>query len=376
MELLLKKILVVTFISFSSFSLAGNNTFDHQQYVCPPCYHVKDIFTAKTYSHDGQCPVCGMDLIELNEPNDTSIDLHPGSGNFNIKTVKNTVISVFYHKPEKFDSSSKILLVIPGAGRNAWDYRDAWVEASEKYNVLVHSPAYDKQYYDYAGYHLGGILDKIEFTNYTVTKSEGRVNKYRLDDKDIIKGEVTQSNTWIFNDFDSIFDQVVQTVGSKQETYDIFGHSAGGQILHRMAIFHSDAKANRIVASNAGTYTLPDFQYDYPLGLAETNIEEAMFKHIFARNLILLVGEEDNDEETRGTMLHTPILDKQGLGRLARGEFFYHEAKSQAKKMDVPLAWRFYKVKGVGHEYRKISRAAANLLYDKKVHKGIIHVSD
>ena len=48
---------------------------------------------------------------------------------------------------------------------------------------------------------------------------------------------------------------VVEDVGSREAQYDIFGHSAGGQIVHRMAIFHPDSKARRMVAANSAFYT-------------------------------------------------------------------------------------------------------------------------
>ena len=33
-------------------------------FVCPPCYHVDNLFQTEIYDHDGQCPICGMSLIE------------------------------------------------------------------------------------------------------------------------------------------------------------------------------------------------------------------------------------------------------------------------------------------------------------------------
>ena len=37
---------------------------DKPKYICPPCYHVTDILETEDYLHDGNCPVCGMRLIE------------------------------------------------------------------------------------------------------------------------------------------------------------------------------------------------------------------------------------------------------------------------------------------------------------------------
>ncbi len=116
------------FVLLCSSAVSEEFSLKKDYYVCPPCPHVTDIFATKQYSHDGQCSVCGMNLIELHHPetnnlaiNDDSLraklNLHTGSGNFNFVTVKGINISVFYYKPKHFNSDSKILLVIPGAGR-------------------------------------------------------------------------------------------------------------------------------------------------------------------------------------------------------------------------------------------------------------------
>ena len=47
----------------------------------------------------------------------------------------------------------------------------------------------------------------------------------------------------------------------------MFGHSAGGQVLHRLAIFRPNNKADRILASNSGWYTIPTITNIFPTGL-------------------------------------------------------------------------------------------------------------
>ena len=59
----------------------------------------------------------------------------------------------------------------------------------------------------------------------------------------------------------------------------------------------------------------------------------------------------------------TPVLDRQGLGRLSRGKYFYKESMNTAKEISSEIDWDFCMVKGVGHESRKMGGAAAKLLY-------------
>jgi len=90
------------------------------------------------------------------------IRIDSGSGNFLTKGGpgrEEKTITVFYHNPKNFTRRSPVLIVVPGAGRNASEYRDAWVSASEKYGVLILSPEYvEKDYPEFWSYNLGGML--------------------------------------------------------------------------------------------------------------------------------------------------------------------------------------------------------------------------
>jgi hypothetical protein len=367
-------VFAAVFVLLCNSTLGDEFSANQSQYVCPLCPHVIDIFKTKKYPHDGQCSVCGMNLIELNSLNvDTEsvapkINLHSGSGNFNFVTVKGITISVFYYKPKQYNSDSKILLVIPGSGRGAWEYRDNWLEIAEKYNTLILSPSYSERDYDYNAYNLGGILTSLTFSNFTTAEIAGRINKYFVEDQDLLKGEATKAETWIFKDFDRIFEQAVEATGSSQQRYDIFGHSAGGQILSRMAIFQPKSKANRIIAANAGSYTLPNLAYDFPIGLGKTEFQETSLNQAFFAKLTLLIGAKDNELETRGTLLHTPSLDKQGEGRLSRGKYFFLASKAQAKQLNTEFNWQLHIAEGIGHESAKIAEVAAKLLYETTEH--------
>ncbi len=362
-------ILLIAVVVVDAVHVHSDEVFQSRKYVCPPCYHVENIFETKAYHADGVCPICGMNLIEQPSGEESQPSLHLGSGNFNFNSKRSGVsfpIIVFYHKPKGYNKDSKVLMVIPGGGRNAWVYRDSWVAISEKYNVLVITPYYPEKDYDYAAYNHAGLVSGIEFKNYTVSKHNGRINKYHVSDEGVTIGEPSPSNAWLFRDFDDIFDQVIHLADSNRQSYDIFGHSAGAQILHRMALFYTGSKAERIIASNSGAYTLANLESNYPFGVKGTQFQKNSFKKVFSQKVTLLVGENDNNLEQRGTMLHTPFLDKQGLGRLSRGKAFYKHLVSSAKKADSELNWGFCMVEGVGHDNRKMGQAAAKLLYSSE----------
>ncbi|MFK8008348.1 MAG: hypothetical protein AB8H03_18465 [Saprospiraceae bacterium] len=338
-------------------------------YVCKPCDLPCDTLT---FSSPGICPHCNMELVKKSEVINEAkllvneINLSTGSGVFLVeggKDRKEKSIKVYYHQPKNFTADSKILIVLPGAGRNGDGYRDAWEEASEKYNVLILSPMYSEEDYPFEDYHLGGLIKKsnlrdcIEFVENT--------NIAKLDEAKF-KCEINKNQSeWIFKDFDRIFNLVVNACHSSQNQYDIFGHSAGGQILHRMAIFNPTSKANRIIAANSGFYTLPNFETTLPFGIKNTLLKKEDLKNSFNQKLILLIGENDNVNETGGTLLRSPTVDQQGFDRLERGQYFYEISKKIAAELKTDFNWKINLVPNVGHDHRRMRESAAKVLYGK-----------
>jgi hypothetical protein len=294
------------------------------------------------------------------------LKIDEGSGQFNILGGighEQDTIQVFYHKPKSFNSNSKILLVIPGAGRNADDYRDSWIEASEKHSVLIVSPSYAEKQYNFGDYHLAGVVKVLDLqTGISFEKGSNRVHMDESVDRFRIN---SNSEQWLFHDFDRLFVMVVKKVGSTQKGYDIFGHSAGGQILHRFALLFPNSKANRVLASNAGSYTLPDFNAAFPFGLKDVNLKKSLLKKSFKKNLVVFLGEEDNEHETGGLILRSPTMDKQGTHRFSRGNYFYNKSKAKAKELNANFNWKLHVVSGVGHNQKEMVKAAALYLYDK-----------
>lgn len=317
-------------------------------YACSPCELVCDDLS---FEKPGFCPHCNMLLIKKDELSRelevNEITIIEGGDKFLIEggSDKNKTIEVYYYKPKNFNANSKVLLVLPGAGRNGRNYRDAWVEAANKYGVLILSLTYPEN--DYPGlwsYNLAGMITNVDVKNKTF--------------------DITDRTSWLFDDFDRIFNEVKKELDLKTDSYDMFGHSAGGQILHRLAIFKAESKANRIIAANSGWYTLPLHSEDFPYGLkgvSQNNIEL-----YFNTNLTIFLGENDNAVETRGHLRHGQEVDKQGLYRLARGKYFYELSQGLAKKKEKKFDWQLEIIPDVGHDYQEISKKAAIYLYQNK----------
>lgn len=327
-------------------------------YACPPCGCAMD---GVAFSAPGACPACGMTLVPKQDLALEPRALEASAGAFLAaggRGREHARIRVDYYRPRGFTARSQILLIIPGSGRDGGEYRDAWISAAENANVLVASLGYPETDYDFAAYHMGGVVRDLSFPDVAAN-----THIVRIRDEDITFTPNPRPDTWLFNDFDRIFHLLKTAVGASQESYDMFGHSAGGQILHRLALFHPRSRARRIIAGNSGFYTMPDLDAPLLFGLGGSGVDAQSLALSFRTQLTLLLGENDNSDEAGGIHLHTPLADRQGLGRLARGQFFFRFAAERARVMSAPFAWRLVTVPNVGHDFRAMSQAAARLLY-------------
>ena len=330
-------------------------------FVCPPCGCSED---DTEFAAPGRCPDCDMTLMPKVERRlgFEPVALAPRAGSFEMAGGvgrEGQRITVHYYLPDGFTPQSKVLLVIPGAGRNSNDYRNAWLETARRKNILVAALGYPEQHYDLAGYHLGGVVSNLSVSSVD-TSTPGVI---RARDEDISFDVQSNREAWLFNDFDRVFALLKDATGTLAESYDIFGHSAGGQILHRMALFHPGSGANRLIAANAGWYTLPDLDAPLPIGLGGSPINKEDLSRSFALDLTVMLGQLDNGESAGGTLLRTPMIDQLGLGRFSRGRYFFSFSKDRAEAFGTDFRWSLRTVPGVGHDYRGMSSAAATVLY-------------
>jgi hypothetical protein len=291
------------------------------------------------------------------------VAIRPGADKFTIAGGKGHaqhLITVHYYLPRAFTPRSPVLLVLPGAGRDGFDYRDAWIPFASEAGVLVAVPSYAESDYDFAAFQMGGVIRNLKIG----APREGSTDTVLfLRDEDLSFDVNPRRDEWLFNDFDRLFHIIKKATGSKASGYDMFGHSAGAQILHRHVLLCPGSHARRIVAANAGFYTLPDLGQPQPVGLAGLGVDKRSLRLSFSRQLLLLLGEKDNDPERGGIHLHTPLIDSQGTDRLARGRFFHSFAAARARALRADFLWDLRVVPEVGHDFRAMARMAAQMLY-------------
>jgi poly(3-hydroxybutyrate) depolymerase len=246
-------------------------------------------------------------------------------------------IRVYTYRPKACDSRCPIVFVMHGMKRNASDYRDYWELLADRHKVMVIAPEFSSQAWPKAAaYNLGDVADQAD------------------------------REKWSYSAIEHLFDEM----RDGQASYAIFGHSAGGQFVQRMAILRPDNRASVMVAANPGWYLMPEWRKEktdnpYPYSLVNSKAGEAQLRQAFTRRVILLVGEQDNDPDDENLNKSAGAL-KQGDTRVARGENFFKAATGAAGDLGVKLAWELNEVPDVAHDGSTMSKIAAETLYGKK----------
>lgn len=232
-----------------------------------------------------------------------------------------------------------IVFVLHGMQRNADEYRDQWFDLAIEHDFLLVVPEFSERHFPEArSYNLGNVAD-----------AEGRPRPRR---------------EWSFSAIEPIFDEVKRRYGMTAKGYAIYGHSAGAQFVHRFLFHVPNARVVKAVAANAGWYTMPVFNVDWPYGLRNSAVTSPDLAAALQLPVTVLLGDADTDPEHQ-SLLRTPEALAQGPHRYARGLAFFETASKAAGWAGVPFAWQLATVPGADHDNTRMAPAAVPyLLYD------------
>jgi len=249
-------------------------------------------------------------------------------------------IHIWYHRPAGLANDAPIVFVMHGMRRNAAGYREPWIPLAEQYGFVLVAPQFSDFFYPTGlSYNLGGVTNGL--------------------------GQFISESKWTFSAVEHIFDEVKGLTGNTSETYYLYGHSAGGQFVHRVVLLKPDARIERAVAANAGWYTMPAFDIAWPYGLKRTPVTAESLAISFQMPMTILLGEQDTNTEDP-QLSHTPGAMAQGPHRLARGQAFCAEAELEAERLGTPLGWDLETVPGVGHSNGGMAPAAARAFFEDR----------
>jgi|TARA_B110000259_G_scaffold161786_1_gene186161 pimeloyl-ACP methyl ester carboxylesterase len=269
-----------------------------------------------------------------------------GTGSFKFTdqaTLKNAEIDIFYHIPQINSVTTPIVFVFHGGSRNPRTHRDSLVSKADELGFIVMAPGLPSSLFPGGdGYNLGNVF---------------------VDGDNPSAGTLNDEPDWAFSIVEPLFDHVKQQLGSQVAEYSVFGHSAGGQFTHRLLFFKPNARISKMVASASGWYTTVDESIMFPYGFRSSPLEGIDLPSLLAKNLTVLVGENDNDPNA-DNLRRNSIADLQGTNRLSRAQFFHDQAQAKATDLGVPFNWKLVVNENTGHQLNPAVDRAMDLIFN------------
>ncbi len=266
--------------------------------------------------------------------------IQPGKDTFvfnSYEPFEEKPMQVYTYRPDGEVENMPILFVLHGTLRNADDYRDNWVELAEKHKVLIITPQFSEENFPGSeGYNLGGMFDE--------------------------DGDPVSEEYWAYSLIEPIFDEVLELTNSEQDSYDIFGHSAGAQFAHRFFLFKDNLRTNHVITANAGWYTMPDFETEFPYGLMNTAMDQETLVNRLESRMMIQLGEEDTDPNDQYLRTSDEAME-QGQHRFERGHSFLEQAEEISNQLNADLQWFIRTVPETGHDNAKMAIDLAEYLY-------------
>lgn len=243
-------------------------------------------------------------------------------------TVEGKTIKVYTYKPGC--TAKGTLFVFHGNERTASSYRDSAKPLADRECLAIYAPLFDEARFPSSQYHRGGVTAN--------GPTEGRT-------VDLV---------------DDLMAWAHEREGRPNTPVYLFGHSAGGQFLSRVAAYAVPAAAARIIVANPSTWVLPNGTEDAPYGFdMKTDdvldpAEEALLRAYLAAPVTVFLGLEDTGsvDLTMGA-----FAERQGVNRLDRGLKTFDAALRMAESRGWVFNWRLVTANGIGHSGGKMMRS-------------------
>jgi len=235
-------------------------------------------------------------------------------------------------RPRQYDAATPVLFAHHGVRRNGRDYRDYWLDLVDEARVLAIAIEFpEASFPEYLWYHFANLHTK--------------------------DGTPNPREAWTFGIDVRLFEQLHAQGVTSRQSYGLFGHSAGGQYVHRMLSFGFRDEVAVAVSANAGTYAMPDLATPWPFGLGETDVDTEGLRALLAFPITAMAGTED--VLTTGRFFPKgPRSMRQGATRYERAQNYVQSGHAAAAALQTSCAWKVIDVPGVGHDGKGMSAAA------------------
>ncbi|OZI31807.1 alpha/beta hydrolase [Bordetella genomosp. 10] len=242
------------------------------------------------------------------------------------------------YRPYGYTPDRPVVIVQHGVLRNGDEYRDFWIPAADKHKLLIVAPTFSNE-----------IWPGVESYN------NGRVFTPG--------GNVRPVDGWTYVLPQRVFADLREAEITTTDKAYLFGHSAGGQFVHRLMSSQSHEPYKAVTAGNPGWYTLPTFDHPYPEGLDGVGLTEDHLARLLAYPLTVLAGDQDI-ATSDPNLPSEPAAMRQGPHRYARAHHYFEAGRREAERRGLPFNWRLVSVPGIGHDGKAMSAVCASLWFD------------
>lgn len=254
------------------------------------------------------------------------------------KLLRDRPITLHCYRPESYRDGNPVVLVQHGMLRNGDEYRDAWIPAADKHGLLIVAPTFSNEAYP-----------KAESYNNAMVRGED--------------GSIARRERWAYGTIARIWALLRESGLTSRAKAHLFGHSAGGQFVHRLLSVEPHDSFEAAMAGNPGWYSLPTLDKPFPEGLGDLGLDEGHLRRLFAFPLTILAGEEDNKTDDPNLPKNEEAV-RQGPHRFARAHNYFQFGQAMADRIGAPFAWKLQPVPMIGHDGRAMSAVAASVWFE------------
>ncbi len=256
------------------------------------------------------------------EPVDSA---EPGSGQL-ATTQGGYGFDIFTYRPAGC-APQGVLLVFHGNSRNADDYRNYARPFADASCLAVYAPHFDRERFRSWAYHRGGVVRR---------------------------GTIRWRNEWTVSLVKDLAQWALSREGGPDKPIYLFGHSAGGQFVSRVAAYAAPGGVRRFVVANPSTHVWPSLGEDVPYGFGAFPDAAVALKSYLKQPVTIYLGSRDTGSRL---LTQTPGAVRQGANRLERGRNTFNAAREIAREKGWEFNWRMVIAAGVGHSARRMFRA-------------------
>jgi poly(3-hydroxybutyrate) depolymerase len=241
-------------------------------------------------------------------------------------------------RPPRHDPGKPVVIVQHGMSRNGAEYCEAWVPAAERHGFLVVAITFPKEAWP----------DAVTYNNGHVLAEDGALRR---------------RDGWSLAIPGRVLTLLREAGMTRRDKIHLWGHSAGGQFVHRLLATQPGGSFAAVGAANSGWYTLPTLDLRYPDGLGGIGLTQDDVVRFLGYPMVIFSGDQDIDGTAENFPKHQAAM-AQGPNRFARAQFYLARGQAEAARLGVPCRWTRIVVPEVAHEGMRMAAFAAQHWFD------------